>query len=356
MAAISRRAFIGCLPSLAGAEPSGTANELKRGRDPVTEFEIVRYTDPSHSSHLVPAHVRSVSRKSGFLLACSDRSGSMMGYRLEIKSGEMQPVEGTEGVEPWGLALLGDDKTVCCLHGQRLELLTMGPGRPRALYESSGSSNPFTMVLEDEGRSILLGERGEGRTVVKRLNPGKRATETVLELEGEIGDLRPRPGAASLLYRVRDKLWLHEYAKRSARPLKTDEELLPPALWSPNGRSVLYLCRPAAGRGVQLREHFPDSGEDKLVAPTSQFVGFARNRDGSVFAGVSGSKGSPYLLLLLRSTRRELTIAEHRASTPAGVTIFFTPDSRRIFYETDRMGKSAIFAIPAERLVEPTEE
>lgn len=356
MAAISRRAFIGCLPSLAAAERAGSANELKRGRDPVTEFEIVRYTDPSHSSYLVPSHVRSVSQKSGFLLICCDRTGSMMAYRLEIKSGELQPIEGTEGVEPWGLALLGDDKTVCCLHGERLDLLTLGPGKPRSLYESGSSWKPFTMVLEDEGRSILVGERGAGRTVVRRFNPGKRTHETVLELDGEIGDLRPRPGGGSLLYRQEDRLFLYDYSKRAARRLNCDEETMPSVSWTANGRSVLYLCKPAGGRGIQLREHFPDSNEDKLVAPTSQFVAFARNRDGSVFAGVSGSKGSPYILLLLRSTRRELTIAEHRASTPAGITVFFTPDSQRIFYETDRMGKSAIFAIPAERLVEPTED
>jgi oligogalacturonide lyase len=85
-------------------------------------------------------------------------------------------------------------------------------------------------------------------------------------------------------------------------------------------------------------------------------VTFARNGDASVFAGVSGSKASPYVLLLLRTTRREMTLSEHKTSAPAEVSIFFTPDSQRVFYHSDRQGKPAIYAVPAERLVERIED
>ena len=88
MAALSRRVFLGCLPALAAAENAVIPSELKRFRDPSTEFELLRYTEPAHASYLIPAQLRSVSQKSNFLLFCSDRSGTNQVYRLDIKSGE----------------------------------------------------------------------------------------------------------------------------------------------------------------------------------------------------------------------------------------------------------------------------
>jgi oligogalacturonide lyase len=74
-----------------------------------------------------------------------------------------------------------------------------------------------------------------------------------------------------------------------------------------------------------------------------------------VFAGVSGSKASPYLLLLIRSAGRELTVAEHRASDASRANVVFSPNSQRLFYHTDREGKSAIYSVALDRFVERTE-
>jgi oligogalacturonide lyase len=104
-----------------------------------------------------------------------------------------------------------------------------------------------------------------------------------------------------------------------------------------------------------LREHIPDTGEDKLIANTTQFVTFDRNADASVFVGASGSKASPYVLLLVRSGRREMTLAEHKASTPQSVVVAFSSNSQRLFYNTDREGRPAIYSIPLEKFVEDTD-
>ncbi len=104
-----------------------------------------------------------------------------------------------------------------------------------------------------------------------------------------------------------------------------------------------------------LRENTPDTGADALIAPTSQFVHFGRNGDASVFVGASGSKASPHVLLLLRMTRREFTLAEHRASDPAMVAPIFSPMSQRVFFASDRHGKPAIYSMSVEKLVEETE-
>jgi len=354
MAALSRRVFIGCLPAVAVAETAVIPTELKRFRDPSTELELWRYTDPAHASYLIPEELRSVSQKSNFLLFCSDRSGTKQVYRLDIKSGEMRQLTNIEDVQPSGIALLPDDKTFCCLHGTRLDQFPVGPGKSKLLYESSEGWKPAALGLHDNGRLILAEQNGP-RCAVRSIGFAKREAETLLETDYAIDMLRPRPRGDALFYRKNGKFWLCDYKTRAAREIHTDPVTIPCVFWSSDGNSLVYLCIPEGGRGVQLRELFPDSGEDKLIAPTSQFATFAANRNGSVFVGISGSKGSPYVLLLLRVTRRELTLADHRAVTPSDIVIYFTPDSQRIFYHGDRSGKSCIYGIPADRLVEPTD-
>ncbi|MBL8293238.1 MAG: PD40 domain-containing protein, partial [Bryobacterales bacterium] len=92
------------------------------------------------------------------------------------------------------------------------------------------------------------------------------------------------------------------------------------------------------------------------VAATSQYAQFSPNGDASVFVGVSGSKAQPHVLLLLRSVRRELTLCEHKSSTAAEAAPVFSPDSQRIFFQSDRHGKPAIYFMAIERLVEKTED
>ncbi len=90
------------------------------------------------------------------------------------------------------------------------------------------------------------------------------------------------------------------------------------------------------------------------MAKTSQFVNFGFNRDSSVFVGASRNAGSPTVLLLLRVTRRELTMCEHRATDPAAVEPRFAPDSRRVYFTSDRHGKRAIYFVGVEKFVEET--
>jgi len=104
-----------------------------------------------------------------------------------------------------------------------------------------------------------------------------------------------------------------------------------------------------------IREHTPDTNTDKLVSKTSQFAHFGFNHDTSVFVGASRNISSPSLLLLLRVTRRELTLAEHKASKAELVAPRFSPDSQRVYFQTDRHGKPAIYDMHVEKLVEKTD-
>jgi len=138
--------------------------------------------------------------------------------------------------------------------------------------------------------------------------------------------------------------------------LKLDGDL-GPAVWNPDGRSLLYL-RLNRGKGIAnaLFEYSLDTEKERLIGPTSQFVHFGRNADSSVFVGASGSKAQPYILIMLRVTRRELALCEHKSSDPGSVAPVFAPSSQRIYFQSDRLGKPAIFSVAVERLVEKTEQ
>ena len=64
---------------------------------------------------------------------------------------------------------------------------------------------------------------------------------------------------------------------------------------------------------------------------------------------------SPDVLLLLRAAHSERTMCEHKASNAEAVAPLFSPDSQRIYFQSDRHGKPAIYSMHVEKLVEKTE-
>jgi oligogalacturonide lyase len=355
MAALSRRAFVGGITGLLRGELPQT--ELKRFRDPATEFEILRYTDPAASSILAPAHLRSVSRGNSSLVFASDRGGTNQLFVIALKSGEARQITSfAEGVEGHSFGLTRDDRAVYCVHSNAVELVPLGRGRTRTLYRSPAEWSITEAAPFDTPGLFAVTEKREQRYRVRFVRTQAAAGDTLFESGDPITELRPRPHRNELLIARAGRIGLLKQDGHGPRDFGTSGRP-GQALWTADGSSLVYLSFPEQkGRLNELREHFPETGQDKLVAPTSQFVTFSRNSDASVFAGISGSKASPHVLLLLRTTRRELTLSEHKASSPARVVIFFTPDSQRVFYNSDRHGKSAIFAVPADRFVEKTED
>jgi oligogalacturonide lyase len=200
-------------------------------------------------------------------------------------------------------------------------------------------------------------EAGDNVSRLRLLNLAQGAAATVVEAQATISHPVPRPRRTGLLYRRGGTdLWLVNYDGRDNRQLKLAPGRIGPAHWAPNGRSILYLSIPEDSRKLnEIREHVPDSNADQGIASTSQFASLAANGDVSVFAGASSSKASPYVLLLLRVTHRELALCEHKCSDPAKVVVAFSRDSQRVYFVSDRHGKFAIYSIRVDRLVEKTE-
>jgi oligogalacturonide lyase len=183
------------------------------------------------------------------------------------------------------------------------------------------------------------------------------SVRTVVEAPFVMSDPIPRPMRAQILYRRGEEgLWLVNSDGAQNRQLKVATGKTGPANWANDGKTLLYLNFPEDPKQLNtIREQVPDTNTDKVVAKTSQFAHFGFNRDSSVFVGASRNLSSPALLLLLRVTKRELTLCEHKASNPLLVAPRFSPDSQRVYFQTDRHGKPAIYDMHVEKLVEKTD-
>ena len=129
--------------------------------------------------------------------------------------------------------------------------------------------------------------------------------------------------------------------------------------WSPDGQSLLFLRDVSKQTDVVLSEIHQvglSGNDERCLAPTSMFASFAPNFDASVFVGASRSKAQPNVVLLLRSAKREMTLCQHHASRPAGVSPVFSPDARRVYFQSDEEGKPALYSVNVEMLVEPPGE
>jgi oligogalacturonide lyase len=331
--------------------------ESIRFADPATELEVVRLTNPEYTSVMTAPTLRSISRKQGFLLYSSDRTGSMQAWHLDLKTGESRLLTDAKALAPSSLALNPDERSFYSFDGDSLKHSYFTGLRESEVYAfEAGTGRTGGLALSDDGMYAAFGVKTGSDSRLLLLNLIRRTTSTLSQQHVEIGDPMFRPRRAQVLYRKESALWLVDFTGQSNRRLKTVEGgELGPARWSPNGRTIYYLHFPGGRELNTLREHTPDDNTDKLVSKTSQFVQFGVNGDASVFVGSSRNPGSPYVLLLLRANRRELSLCEHHSSDPIAVSPVFSPDSQRIFFQSDRHGKPAIYRIRVEKFVEETD-
>jgi oligogalacturonide lyase len=331
---------------------------IKRYSDPATDFDVYRLTDPSYSSTLPAAYNRAIAHNNAWMLFCCERNGSPQAFHLDLKSGETKDLTTIEDLDGSSLTLTPDNRSFCFFAGRALFIAALG-GRPRELYSipegwertaglSVGSDGTHATFAERQGDSSRL------RMVSLAQAAGRTAARTVVEASFAISHAIERPLRAQILFRQGDEaLWLVNSDGAGKHSLKLAAGRVGPADWAPDGKTVLYLNFPEDSRQLTaIRECTPDAASDNLIAKTSQFANFGFNRDTSVFVGASRSAASPAILLVLRITQRELTLCEHKASHPETTAPRFSPDAQRIYFQSDRDGKPAIYCVHVERLVE----
>jgi oligogalacturonide lyase len=334
------------------------ASAIRRYPDPTTELEVFRLTDPAHASILPASYNRVIARNSSWMLMGCDRGGTVQAFRLDLKNGESKQLTEAEGLDVRSLTLTPDNRSFCYFAGRTLYLVSLATARERELYEvPEGWERCAGMTVGPDGTHATFAEkRGEGSRL-RMVSLAQGVPRTVMESPFEISDPIPRPMRAQILYRQGNSaLWLVNSDGQQNRQLKLAPGKLATANWSPEGKTVLYLNLPDDTKQLNaIRECTPDANSDKMVAKTSQYAAFGPNRDTSVFVGASRNAASPYVLLMLRVTQRERTLCEHKSSTPETVAPIFSPDSQRIYFQSDRDGKPAIYDMHVEKLVEKTE-
>ena len=334
------------------------ASEAVRYPDPATEFPVLRLTDPSHTSMLPSYFGRPLSRRSSFLLYSNDRTGEFQAYRMDLKTGQSRQLTAAKLLETSSLTLMPDEKSCCYVADGVVSQLNFSSSRVREIYRiADGFEAGSGFSVSEDGLYAFVVERKPGKSRLRLVNIAKGMGTTIVESDEEIADPQPRPRRAGLLYRRGGReLHVVNYDGAQNQKLRTQAGGLGPALWSADGRIVEYLWLPDDRKRLNsIREYAADANEDRLLAPTTQYVQVGRNADSSVFVGSGGSKASPYLLLLVRAVKRELTLCEHKASDPRMVAPIFSPNSQKVFFHTDRHGKQAIYSMGLDRLVEETE-
>jgi oligogalacturonide lyase len=355
----SRRTFLVSLTgACAGASVAQTLpSEVKRYKDAATEFDVFRLTDPAHQSWLPASYERAVSRRDNFLIYSSDRGGSVQAYRMDVKSGQSRVLTRAENLARESLTLAPDERNFFYVDGRSVFQASLGGGHTRPVHRiEDGFELGHGFSVSEDGLYALLVEQKSGTNRLRLITLRSGSAQTIVESPDPISDPLPRPRRAGVLYRKGNELWLVNFDGDQNRKLRIAPGGLGPAVWSSDGRTVQYLNFPTDPKQLNnLREATPDTNEDRLLATTSQFISFGGNADSSVLVGASGSKASPYVLLLVRAAKRELTLCEHRASDPRLVSPIFSPNSQRVFFQSDKDGKLAIYSMVVDKLVEETE-
>jgi len=360
---VSRRWFL-----LAGAAAGRLLADGQRGAtfpsdserysDPATELDVYRLTKPDYSSTMTAYYNRGIAHNSGWMLFCCDRGGSPQGFRMDLKTGETRQLTQAEALDGSSLTLLPDNRSFCYFAGRSLYLTNLTNLRDREVYQvpEGWERCPGMTVGPDGTHATFVEKRGEASRL-RMVALAQGAARTVIEAPFAMSGPISRPMRAQILYRQADEgLWLVNSDGTQNHKLKLAPGRVGPANWAADGKTVLYLNLPDDAKQLNtIREVTPDTSTDKLVSKTSQFAHFGANRDTSVFVGASRNAGSPTVLLLLRVTQRERTLCEHKASHPENVAPVFSPDSQRIYFQSDRHGKPAIYCVHVERLVEKTD-
>lgn len=340
-------------------ERKGTVHPPERLRypDPSTEFPVTRLTSPKYTSVFPQPFCRCLSRKGDFVIFVSDRAGSAQVFRLEVKSGKSRQLTDALALHPNTVTLSPDDKSFAFFDGQTLYQSGINRLSARPLYTvPAGWQLGQGLHFSADDKFAAFTEHGTGGWRARLIELRKRKVRTVLEDTRELAVPVPRPTGSFLLYRrAGDEIWMAGFNGKRRLKLDTPPGTAGPAVWSTDGRSILYLHFPPTRRELNaIRVYYVDSGRDQRVAKTSQFVCFSPNRDASVLVGASSGKATPYVFLLLRSTGKELPLCEHKSSRPAEVNPFFSADSKRVFYQSDRDGHTAIYSVELGNLIEPT--
>jgi oligogalacturonide lyase len=333
-------------------------SEVKRYADPTTDLDVYRLTAPDHSSTLPAYYNRAIAHNNASMIFCCDRNGTPQAYRMDLKSGETRELTDAQDLDGSSLTLTPDNRWFCYFAGRQLFMSPMS-GHSKQLYPVPDDWERCPgLTVGPDGTHATFAERQGDKSRLQMVPLVQGAARTVLEVPFAMSHPIPRPMRAQILFRQDDQaLWMVNSDGTQKRQLKLAAGKVGPANWATDGKTLLYLSIPADPMQITtIREHVPDTNGDSLVSKTSQYAHFGFNQPATAFVGACRSAASPTILIMLRSTHRELTLCEHKASHPEMTAPRFSPDTQRLIFQSDRDGKPAIYGVHLEKFLEKTEQ
>lgn len=351
MRSVTRRALlVASLKLQSGWLAAQTAKLLpRRGefvpfQDPLTETVITRLTSPASAALLPLPENRFVSSKDKSLIISSNRGGAFAPYVVDLHTGVLRQLTETTKLDAKSLTLDATERNLLFLDGTDLRVYSFASKRVRTLGEGVES---FTAASDFKGDN----KADPGNLLVLRAGKLENLRGDVIASDVFDRCLFSPDGSAVLLQRgtgpdvefwfVRPRVAASEVKLLVKGPIAYP-------FWTADSQAVAYL------REFEVRQVSVPDGHDELIAKTTMFAAFSPNRDGSVFVGASRSKAQPSVVIMIRSGRSELVLCGHRSTDAAAVSPVFSPDSRRVYFQSDWQGNSAIFSVNTETLVEST--
>lgn len=335
------------LVAQSASKPLPRRGEFAQIIDPLTESVVTRLTSPTSAAFLPAPQNRFISAKGRFLILSSDRGGSLAPYHVDLQNGTVRQLTEAAKLDPKSLTLDASERNLLFLDGGALRAYSFANKRVRTVTEGvkafSAASEFRVESRNPSGLVVLRPDRVEnlGGPIIASggfsncfLSPDASITLLIQGsgLEKSLLVL-PLTGAP---------------ATAASKPVVRGPLSYP--FWTPDSQTVVYL------RDLELRQLAVREGKDDLLTKTSMFAAFSPNRDQSVFVGASRSKAQPAIVLMVRSGRSEMILCQHRATQASAVSPVFSPDSRRIYFQSDYGGNSAVYSVNTESLVEPTEQ
>ena len=324
--------------------------EFFRFLDPTTETPVVRLTSLRSNNFLPAPTNRFVSIKDRFLVFSSDRGGKLAPFHVDLHTGIVSQLARPQKLDPESLSLNRRRTALYFLDGDSLQEITLVSRKSRVLADNVSSFCELGSASDVNPTFVVV---RQGRLEMAESSSNPLATEVD-------NFCLTRPGGRGCVFQKshisgQREFWYAPFSGTGEPVLLAKGNVANP-VWTPDGQTLLFLREIRRTDVVTSEIHSvdPEALVERRVAATSQFAAFSPNADASVFVGASRSKAQPTVLLLVASVQRELTLCEHRASHPAAVAPVFSPDSKRVYFQSDHEGKSALYSVNVEALVEST--
>ena len=399
MGRLSRRAFLGgaAAPLLGARRGSGrgarVASRIAPFLDPLTERKLFRLTEPSVLHHLPHYHHRFIAQDNSFILLASERPGTRQIYRLDLPEGKMVQLTEGPGVHSYSPALDAGERAFFYLQNDTLKRAAVRGRSERRIYESNtGWRMSGHLSVSDKGRYVAVVEMKVGHRVngfegqfsrqpscrIRVVEVARRRSWVAVESNHWLTHPRFQPGGTDILYshegpwdKVQGRLRLVKLDgsyRKNIRP-REGSEALGHEHWSSNGKEACFVFyADTSGPRSTVNCIHINSGRERTLADCSQFAWMSPNADDSVFVGASRRAAGRNIYLLFPLLKREVTIAVHLSTAKpypiAGTRRLdpfaawpepvFSPDSRWVYFVTDREGKPAVYRMDLSDLVEET--